>query len=176
MAVSKWVVKGSVRDCEIDEKAVEKVRELVEKGRRGIWYAYGWPALLYAVDGDDRSGVDSSNEPFYIYDGQSLEEAVSQAKEWLAGEDVTVYAGGAPALERVAYSFAEIGWVEDDDSEDYESDYEIVGAATGDNLPGEYEKAWRRALRDYQGWCDYENEDFGSFKYFLELAGGSLDG
>ena len=175
MTVSKWVVnKGSVRDCEIDEKAVEKVRELVEKGRRGSWCTYGWPASLSAVDGDDRSGVDSSNEPFYIYDGQSLEAAVSQAKEWLAGEDVTVYAGRG--LERIAYSFAEIEWVEDDDSEDYETEDESVVAATGDNLPSEYEKAWRRALRDYQGWSDYENEDFGSFRHFLELAGGSLDG
>lgn len=173
MAVCKWVVKGSVRDCEIDEKAVEKVRELVKTGRRGGWEAFGYEALHAEVDGDNRSDVDTSHEPFYIYSGQSLEEAVKQAKEWLAGEDVTVYAPGG--LERIAYSFVEIEWLEDGDEDDYESDGEFVIVATGDNLPDEFEKAWTRALRDYQRWYDYESEDYGDFRYYLELAGGSLD-
>lgn len=28
----------------------------------------GWPAILCQADGDDRSGVNRSNEPAYIYE------------------------------------------------------------------------------------------------------------
>ena len=50
----------------VDGVGLERVERLMAAGRRGCFCVEGWPAILDQADGDDRSGVDTSNEPAYV--------------------------------------------------------------------------------------------------------------
>lgn len=167
--MSKRIYEAVQVNCEpIARRKLDEVERLRSEGRRGGLYVSGWPAMLEGVDGDDRSGLDYSKEPFDVYDGDDLGEALSAAREWLESEKVEIYGGGG--LERVCYSVADILWAEDDDDEDYESMGGIVTLATWDNLPTELDAAWHRALKSHRIFLDYEDDWYLGLESQLELA------
>ena len=165
--MSKWTYEGhQVNACPVDGMGLERVERLRAAGRRGSFCVEGWPAILDQADGDDRSGVDTSNEPAYVYDGDDLDEARRAAREWLAGQPVEVFGGRGP--ERVAYAAADIEWVEDPDGDDYEGTGEIVSLAQYDNLPTELDVAWHRMLDGYRRYLDYQDDGYDGL--YVELA------
>lgn len=118
----------------------------------------------YAVDGDMREEDELGTEGHEVYAGNSRDDAVKAAGDYVAENAPEVCGGHGPGS--VTFELVSVlHCAEDEDGELVDDEVALFSTMTE-----EVEKAWDKAYTSYRKWCDYEG---GSYTTVADVLGDS---